>query len=266
MDVFLIMFPRRQGRLAAQLSLLIANALVAGCRHDSPDKESTQPAATPKVAQRASPPPDKRASGSPGRSGRGRFGSKPSEAALPDPSPAEAAVVALARQLGGSAERSDRPGRPISMIRLPNPSDEDLAIVARLPVIDMLRLEGSGFTDKGLATIAGVKELSTLHLCGESITDKGIARLEGHETLRILILERVSLGSEGLTALSGNEALTYVDLIDTAITPQLLEGLEQLRMIRELRLIHTDISDEDRALLEEHLPNCDVVVETEERP
>ncbi len=187
----------------------------------------------------------------------------------PGPTPQEKAVLALAKRVGGNAERIPGGGGPpgaLAFVELPGDKgkNEDLKIVAALPTLVSLRIESPGFSDEGMPTIAAIPSIGTLHLIGNSFTDKGVALLAGHKKLRILILDRVAIGTPGLAALAKNESLEFVDLVDIPVTAEVLAGLKQLRMTRELRLIRSRISAKDQEALKEQLPDCDVLVtETE---
>jgi hypothetical protein len=239
------------------LSVLALVGLLAGCRQSSESDDKGKSTAPTRFSKRPSfDEPD-------GSGGKGRppwLGKRE----VAKPTADELAVIDLAERLGGTVERADPPVRAAGVIYLPSPSDEDLRLVAKLSEIESLKIDGAGFTDQGLKAIAEVPDISTLHLCGEAVTDNCLAQFADHATLRILILERTKVGKEGLAALSTNEALTYVDMTDVAITPDMLEGLKQLRMVRELRFVKTDISPADREVLEQHLPDCTLLVETEE--
>ncbi len=189
----------------------------------------------------------------------------------PAPTAEELAVLELVKRIGGSAKRPPGDGGPpggLAFITLPGDKgkNDDLKIVAALPSIFLLRVESPGFSDQGMATIAAIQDIGTLHLVGSSFTDKGIALLAGHKKLRILILDRVTLGAAGLTALSKNDALEFVDLVSIPITPEIMAGLKQLRLTREIRLLNTGISAQDQATLKEQLPDCDIVVSEGDKP
>jgi len=106
-------------------------------------------------------------------------------------------------------------------------TDDDLALVARLPDLQALYLSRTQITDKGLAHLAGMSSLQHLALDSTRITDAGIQHLRTLPALKSLCLVDTNLTDEGLPALAEMPALDSV-MLDKA--PKITdEGIEKFR-------------------------------------
>jgi hypothetical protein len=139
----------------------------------------------------------------------------------------------------------------------------DLDVLKRLGSLYELTLEGPTVGDATAPVLVECKKLATLHVRGKNFTDQTLQALATHPALRILVLDDVVIGKEGLASFANSDVLMYVDLVNMTITPEILEGLRQLRKIREIRFQNSPVSAPDLDQLRELLPDCDVTVVTE---
>jgi hypothetical protein len=80
-------------------------------------------------------------------------------------------------------------------------TDDGLARLCRLEMLEQLRISGPRITDDGLAAIAGLTHLRFLHLLDVPMTDSGLDRLHALTTLESLYLDRTKVTDEGLARL-----------------------------------------------------------------
>jgi len=113
-------------------------------------------------------------------------------------------------------------------------TDDDLRLLAAVPTIEYVNLNGTQVTDAGLVHLRACPKLNMLQFDGMPITDAGIAELTRHQSLASL-------------SLSG-----------TKITDAALEHLAKLPKLKELWLRNTAITDAGYKRLQAALPNCDI--------
>ena len=121
--------------------------------------------------------------------------------------------------------------------------DDGLAVIANLPELTSLNLEGTKITDKGLAHIEGLTELTVLNLGGTKLTDKGLAHLNGLTRLNYLTLDGTECSSEGLKYLKNMNQLICLSLAFTKIGDEGLAVLQNMPLLSSLALGGTQISD-----------------------
>lgn len=86
--------------------------------------------------------------------------------------------------------------------------DESLRVLATLPRIEKLSLQGNRITDAGLAHLRSKSELKSLHVgWGTEISDAGLAHLAGLAKLEVLDLQKSQVTSKGLEQLKGLKSL-----------------------------------------------------------
>jgi hypothetical protein len=135
--------------------------------------------------------------------------------------------------------------------------DDDLqAIVAGLPEVGVLSLNGTSISDAGMAIIRDLRELTMLDLRGTKVTGAGLAHLNAHANLRSLYLDDTQVAADDLVHLRGLKSLQRLGLNATEITDDDLQHLAQLRQLKELRLQDTHITSAGLRFLE-GLPNVE---------
>ena len=145
-------------------------------------------------------------------------------------------------------------------------TDDELAVLKKLPRIKDLTLCNTKVTDVGLANLTDLRQLSRLHLIGcfsdtglehverlprlrelslrgTRVTDDGLKRLQGFARLQHLDLSRTQVTDAGLQHLERFTELQHLDLSDTRVTDTGLEHLTQLKQLRTLDLHDTKVTD-----------------------
>lgn len=97
-------------------------------------------------------------------------------------------------------------------------TDEDLALVKRLPKVQQLDLHNTAVTDAGLKDLAGMTALTQLHLNGTAVTDAGLEPLKDLAALEYLNLYGTAVTDAGLKNLEGLKKLKRVYLWQTKVT------------------------------------------------
>ena len=82
-------------------------------------------------------------------------------------------------------------------------TDEDLAVVAALPGLEMLNLDGTDLTDKALDHVGKAGDLQVLRLQRTRISDRGLVKLQNLRKLKTPILEDTAVTDRGLESLKG---------------------------------------------------------------
>jgi hypothetical protein len=119
-------------------------------------------------------------------------------------------------------------------------TNDDLALIKKLPVIADLTLRRCRITDAGLAHLKDMAHLRYLALSDMPITDEGLAHLEGMPRLTDLSVSCAKVSGAGLKRLTG---LTTLDLPDSAFTDADLVHLQGLTRLERLDLSKTAITD-----------------------
>ena len=121
-------------------------------------------------------------------------------------------------------------------------TDDELAVLKKLPRINDLTLCNTKVTDAGLANLTDLRQLSRLHLIG-CFSDTGLGHVERLPRLRELSLRGTRVTDDGLKRLQGFARLQHLDLSDTQVTDTGLEHLTQLKQLRTLDLHDTKVTD-----------------------
>jgi hypothetical protein len=122
----------------------------------------------------------------------------------PAGSPAEAAVVAAIRKLGGKVEFDEKqPDHPVLKVYLHRTDvmDSDLAEFPKLTRLQNLFLGQTKITDTGLEHLKGMIQLQTLSLNGTSVTDAGLVSLSTLTGLKTLNLQETKTTTAGVDEL-----------------------------------------------------------------
>ncbi len=79
--------------------------------------------------------------------------------------------------------------------------DKDYLLLAALPAIERITLNGTAITDDGLAAFPTCKSLSSLNLSGNAITDKGLPHIEAIQLLKYVTLTGTQVSDAGIAQL-----------------------------------------------------------------
>jgi hypothetical protein len=115
--------------------------------------------------------------------------------------------------------------------------DDTLKVLAKLPRLQKLQLQGNGFTDHGLKNLSGLTQLTNLWLGLGSggITDEGLQSLSSLVNLQELELQEYAITDAGLHHLLGLEKLRSLWLSGTKTTHA---GRKQLQVAIPGLVIH----------------------------
>ena len=114
-------------------------------------------------------------------------------------------------------------------------SDGDLAALAGMKRLDLLRLERTGITDAGLVHLESLASLFSLYIGNPGVTDEGLRRLNGLTHLESLNLVESRVTGVGLSLLVGMP-LNELWLSSTLITDPEMATVAQLTHLRRLIL------------------------------
>lgn len=108
-----------------------------------------------------------------------------------------------------------------------------------------LNLSYSNLDDKDLVTLSRLPNLQALSIRNTDVSESGLYSLSRYNTIRYLDLASVRASELGLTlAFQRLKDLQGIGLMNTKITPKLLESLKMCRDLRGLDLSHTKLNDE----------------------
>lgn len=134
--------------------------------------------------------------------------------------------------------------------------DEALKVLATLPGIEGLSLQGNAFTDAGVAQLKNAKSLRRLYLGlpqGGSVTDASMPTIGALSQLEALDLQNLNLSDEGLQHLAGLSNLKSLTLRGR-FSDAVAETLLKLRSLERLSGGRIDLTEESLRRLSE-LPN-----------
>ena len=105
-------------------------------------------------------------------------------------------------------------------------SQEQLAMLAKLPRLRQLLLAQVDFTGKNWESLSQLQRLETLHLWGCAFGDEDIEVLQSISGLRHVVLNESMITDQGLEQLASFHSLETLALLHTMITPN---GLATIR-------------------------------------
>lgn len=131
------------------------------------------------------------------------------------------------------------------MVSLPysEADDDHLRLVAKVPRVCSLALDGTRITDAGLQHLRGMVYLETLSLGSTAISDAGAKILADVRSLRYLDLRRTRLTNESLVALAALRRLESLDLSGTQVDHIGLIHLSQFPNLQMLALNDVPVDD-----------------------
>ncbi len=115
-------------------------------------------------------------------------------------------------------------------------TNEGLAVLARLSLLEELDLGGKYISDAGLVHLAKLPSLRYLMLYGENFSDAGLAHLKNIPSLQILNLAHLPITDEGLQHLSGQTSLENLSLYNTEVTDRGLVYLKSMPSLKKLSI------------------------------
>ena len=202
-----------------------------------------------------------------------------------DVSKEDPAAVAKLKELGAVLEFADGERHVHTVLFVDRRiTDEELALVARLPYLRRLQACAVNITDKGLAHLRDATELRELHLgSAVEVTDDGLevlkrlTRLENlglHAPratdrtltyikrlprLKALCIWGAPFTDAGLEELKGLSGLEFLDVAHTKATDGCLGVLKKFTKLHTLDVQGTSISAEGTADLKKALPKARVI-------
>lgn len=145
-----------------------------------------------------------------------------------------------------------------------NCSDDDLALVAKLPTLTELHVSGSRVTNAGVARLIGLPRLQVLFLADTQVTDEGLMDVAQLTQLEWLSLVDSPVTDDGMFHIERMQRLKHLDLSGTQVTDdglvhlKRLSSLEQLFLFGDMRVSKEGIED-----LQRSLPRCAIVYDAD---
>src|SRR5262249_51335438 len=118
-----------------------------------------------------------------------------------------------------------------------NLTDDSLALLSRLPRMEVLSLQQNHFTDEGLVRLTGKENLKGLYIgLGDArITDEGLAHLRDFKNLEILDVQNSRVTARGLEQLKDLPKLKELWLSGTGVTGAEKAAMQQARSGLKIR-------------------------------
>ena len=127
-------------------------------------------------------------------------------------------------------------------IEPPDPTDDQLAILGRLPYLRKVHIRSKKITDAGLAHLRDVPHLEELSISG-SVTGAELRHVRHPRRMRRLGLGLNAIDDEGARVIGRMVNLEYLDLRSSRITDEGLAHLGKITELRILRLRWTGVTD-----------------------
>ncbi|MCA9246515.1 MAG: hypothetical protein KDA42_05350 [Planctomycetales bacterium] len=143
--------------------------------------------------------------------------------------------------------------RPASQI-----TDAGLAIVAKIPSVQAIRIEGTRLTDTSLAHLARLTDLKQVALIDTGLTDASFRSFASLRSLEAVRISEPKFNGSGLSHLRQCSNLSSLQLEQSGVTDESLTHLEPFRSLRFLSVTDTQVSDE--ALLAMWRTNPDLLI------
>jgi hypothetical protein len=138
-------------------------------------------------------------------------------------------------------------------------TDDDLAVLEKLPDLEILDLTETKITSKGLAHLEGMRRLKSLFLFKTFVDDGGLAHLENLTDLRVLSLECTKITDAGTVHLQKMTNLKeWFSLGYTPITNDSLKYFKNLKKLKELMLLGTKVTEQGVKDLKMTLPDTSI--------
>jgi hypothetical protein len=111
----------------------------------------------------------------------------------------------------------------------------------KLPRLEELILQGTGFSNTGIIKLTRLPTLRVLDLRATSVTDAGMADLADLPAVERLLLADLPLTDDGLKELTRLRSLIVLDLSGTRVTAA-VRDLKYFTQIEQLHLVSTSVS------------------------
>jgi len=144
----------------------------------------------------------------------------------------------------------------LSLVRDVTPA---LRLVALLPNVERLSLQGADLTPESIALLRKFPSLRWLDLSNTNISDADLAALESTPRLEFLLLWSTAIGDDGLSHVAGLDNLQKLDLSASTITSDGLAQLANLSKLLELYVEVPGIRAENIGQLQTKLPHTLIV-------
>jgi hypothetical protein len=152
---------------------------------------------------------------------------------------ADRAPAAALRRIGARLELDPR-GKITGVILTDTPlADRQLEPIAKLDMLQSLRLESTGITDAGLQHVQTLTSLRQLSLYKTHVTSAGLQYVRGLTNLQSLGLNATEVNDAGLACLSKLTNLEHLWLDGTAVSDAGVPKLLPLAQLRNLGLRET---------------------------
>jgi hypothetical protein len=135
-------------------------------------------------------------------------------------------------------------------------SDDAMKIVAKLPNLSRLKVEGPGFTDVGMERLSTITSLQNLQLDKVEITDAGLAGLVTLKNLAVLSITAPRITDGAFVHLSRLSNLTEIQLKSRHICDGGLWYLEDMTNLQRIELLDTLVSQDGEDRLRRVLSHC----------
>lgn len=139
-------------------------------------------------------------------------------------------------------------------------SDEAFSMLDRLPNVTVVNTHGASITDVGIAPIACLTRLNCLRLNNaNNVTNRGIKNLSSLTELNLLDLSGTGITDQGLSDLRTLDQLEILGLDNTRVSDRGIMELRGLKRLRLLKLQGTKVTSKGVTLLQNEIPNCQIV-------
>jgi hypothetical protein len=137
-------------------------------------------------------------------------------------------------------------------------TDDDLAQVAALGTLELLRVDGGEITADGLARLASLNRLEVLGLQNHRHIADGLIHLKRLDRLRSIVLRNTDTADEHVAVLGEIKSLENIDLVNTNITDAALLRLAELPHLKNLQINDTLVTDAGVSSLSDRRPDVRV--------
>lgn len=114
--------------------------------------------------------------------------------------------------------------------------DADVTLLSQAPSLESVRLNGANITDAGIEALRPLSNLRELVISRARLTRAGFAEVARHQSLERLVLDATPLDDESLGLLCGLKNLTFLSMSDTQVSDDGLMGLSKLNRLVSLEV------------------------------
>ncbi|MFO8012317.1 MAG: hypothetical protein R6X20_03320 [Phycisphaerae bacterium] len=140
-------------------------------------------------------------------------------------------------------------------------TDEHLATLGTLTQLGKLGITSPDLRGHGLLSLQRMNHLKQLSLWDSGITDAGLADVARLPSLAVLDLGRCDIGAQGLANLKHLKRLYALMLVNCKhVTDEGVKRLLELEHIQYLDLYGTEVTEEGKQYLEEHMSGVQIAL------